>query len=28
MDDPGRGHGDKLERQVPGHDRPDADQSR
>ena len=29
MDDPGRGHGDKFERQLPGQDsEPDADKPR
>ena len=26
MDDPGRGHGDKLERHLPGHEQPDPDE--
>jgi hypothetical protein len=28
MDDPGRGHGDKFERQLPGHERPDPDEQK
>jgi hypothetical protein len=27
MDDPGRGHGDKFEEQLPGHDHPDRDRN-
>jgi hypothetical protein len=27
MDDPGRGHGDKFEEQLPGHDHSDRDRN-